>query len=62
LAGTIALNHPDFYDGSGYPQGLAGEEIPLELANVRAQTRVRSKMERSKERFEYRSRVWVSSG
>ena len=30
LAGTIALNHHEFYDGSGYPQGLAGEEIPLE--------------------------------
>jgi PAS domain S-box-containing protein len=30
LAATIALTHHERYDGSGYPQGLAGEEIPLE--------------------------------
>ncbi len=30
LAATIALTHHECYDGSGYPQGLAGEEIPLE--------------------------------
>jgi len=30
LAATIALTHHERYDGGGYPQGLAGEEIPLE--------------------------------
>jgi PAS domain S-box-containing protein len=30
LAATIALTHHERFDGSGYPQGLAGEEIPLE--------------------------------
>lgn len=30
LAATIALTHHEHYDGSGYPLGLAGEEIPLE--------------------------------
>jgi putative two-component system response regulator len=30
LAGTIALTHHERYDGRGYPQGLAGEEIPFE--------------------------------
>ncbi len=30
LAATIALTHHERYDGSGYPQGLTGEEIPLE--------------------------------
>jgi PAS domain S-box-containing protein len=30
LAATIALTHHERYDGSGYPRGLAGEEIPLE--------------------------------
>ena len=29
LAATIALTHHEWYDGSGYPQGLAGEAIPL---------------------------------
>ena len=27
--GTIALNHHEKYDGSGYPKGKVGEEIPL---------------------------------
>jgi putative two-component system response regulator len=30
LAATIALTHHERYDGSGYPQGLVGREIPLE--------------------------------
>ena len=30
LAGVIAFTHHERYDGSGYPRGLVGEEIPLE--------------------------------
>lgn len=30
LAATIALTHHERWDGTGYPGGLAGEEIPLE--------------------------------
>ncbi len=30
MAATIALTHHERYDGSGYPHGIAGEEIPLE--------------------------------
>jgi PAS domain S-box-containing protein len=30
LAATIAWTHHERFDGSGYPQGLKGEEIPLE--------------------------------
>jgi putative two-component system response regulator len=30
IAASIALTHHERYDGGGYPQGLAGEEIPLE--------------------------------
>lgn len=30
LAASIALTHHERYDGSGYPSGLAGEEIPIE--------------------------------
>jgi len=30
LAESIALNHHERYDGTGYPRGLKGEEIPIE--------------------------------
>jgi PAS domain S-box-containing protein len=30
LAATIALTHHERWDGAGYPQGLVGEEIPIE--------------------------------
>ena len=30
LAATIALSHQEKWDGSGYPRGLQGEEIPIE--------------------------------
>lgn len=30
MAEKIALNHHEAYDGSGYPRGLKGEEIPIE--------------------------------
>ncbi len=30
LAAIIALTHHEHYDGGGYPQGLAGENIPIE--------------------------------
>jgi putative two-component system response regulator len=30
LAATIALTHHERWDGSGYPRGLAGEQIPIE--------------------------------
>ena len=29
MARVVALNHHEKWDGSGYPQGLAGEDIPL---------------------------------
>jgi response regulator RpfG family c-di-GMP phosphodiesterase len=30
MAARIALTHHEWFDGSGYPQGLKGEEIPIE--------------------------------
>ena len=30
MEATWVLHHHEHYDGTGYPQGLAGEEIPLE--------------------------------
>ncbi|HEY7708040.1 MAG TPA: HD-GYP domain-containing protein [Gaiellaceae bacterium] len=30
VAADMALTHHERYDGKGYPQGLAGEQIPLE--------------------------------
>jgi len=30
VAATISLTHHECFDGSGYPYGLAGEEIPIE--------------------------------
>lgn len=30
LAAALALTHHEHFDGSGYPHGLAGEEIPIE--------------------------------
>jgi putative two-component system response regulator len=29
MAGEIAHDHHEWYDGAGYPRGLAGGEIPL---------------------------------
>jgi HD-GYP domain-containing protein (c-di-GMP phosphodiesterase class II) len=30
VAATVALSHHERWDGAGYPQGLAGDEIPVE--------------------------------
>jgi two-component system response regulator RpfG len=34
VGAVIALRHHERYDGSGYPDGLVGEEIPLEARIV----------------------------
>jgi putative two-component system response regulator len=34
MAARIALNHHERFDGTGYPRGLAGDEIPIEARIV----------------------------
>lgn len=34
MAARIALHHHEHWDGTGYPQGLAGEDIPIEARIV----------------------------
>jgi two-component system, response regulator RpfG len=34
IGATIALRHQERYDGSGYPDGLSGEQIPIEARIV----------------------------
>ena len=34
MSRKIAVNHHEKWDGSGYPRGIAGEEIPLEARIV----------------------------
>jgi putative two-component system response regulator len=34
MGASVALTHHEKWDGTGYPQGLSGEEIPLEAAIV----------------------------
>ena len=34
IAASIALNHHEKWDGSGYPKGISGEQIPLEARIV----------------------------
>ncbi len=34
MSATIALRHQERFDGSGYPDGLAGEQIPIEARIV----------------------------
>ena len=34
-AAEIVLSHQECYDGSGYPRGLKGEQIPLGAQNIR---------------------------
>jgi two-component system response regulator RpfG len=34
VGATIALYHHERYDGTGYPEGLAGDDIPIEARVV----------------------------
>jgi PAS domain S-box-containing protein len=34
LAASVALNHHERFDGTGYPNGIAGEQIPIEARIV----------------------------
>jgi putative nucleotidyltransferase with HDIG domain len=65
---SIIYAHQEKYDGSGYPEGLAGEQIPLEarilsvvdayeaMTNERAYSRARSPVEARQELCRFRGR------
>jgi putative nucleotidyltransferase with HDIG domain len=65
---SIIYAHQEKYDGTGYPEGLAGEQIPLEarilsvvdayeaMTNERAYSRARSPLEAKQELCRFRGR------